>query len=549
MKKRILLYMLSLVIVSLAVTSALICLIFYDHLYGILKTEVRERALLLKDTAPNTADFISLSVSNMRLTVISANGAVIYDDDEEISSLPNHSDREEVIEALNTGAGESKRFSDTLSQETYYYAVLLPDGSVLRLAKTMSSIWGIYSKMIPIVILVVLVICIASYTLAGYLTKMIVDPINKVDLNTSKKLTVPYDELTPFLKTIGEQRSEIEKQMESLKERTNTIETIMESMNEGIVMVNRKGVILTVNKSIKSFFDVPNDAVGKNYQEYFRDIDLIENMRGALEGKRRETDFENGGRIFKVYFSPVSGSGVIILFMDISEKAKAETIRREFSANVSHELKTPLTTIYGNAEMLCGGMVIDKDKQLFYEKIKEEAGRMITLIDDIISLSKLDEDKGRDLYEEINISSVAVDAIKSLAKKASDNNIKVFLSGKEISIKANRSQIYELFYNLIDNAIKYNTPNGEVSVIIETEPQNNRIILSVSDTGIGIPKEAQERVFERFYRVDKSRSKQTGGTGLGLAIVKHIVKAYRGEIKLDSKPGHGTKITVYIPIC
>ncbi len=535
--------MLLLMVISLIVTAALICIVFYNQLSTTVQSEVRERANMLK-AAVTEGDYASLAISDMRLTIISAEGIVLYDDDEDASLLPNHLDREEVQEALASGTGESKRFSDTLGQETYYCAVQLGDGSILRVAKTMDSIWGMFGGALPVVIGVVLIISIVSYLLAGKLTRRIVEPINRVDLK--EKLSAPYDELAPFVKTIAEQQNEIARQMNSLQERADTIEALMDSMSEGIVIVNHQGTVLSINKSAAAFFSLPLQSAGKSFQELFRDIELIDNLRSALSGNRSELSYEQDGKIYRAYFSPVSGIGAIILFMDITAKANAEALRREFSANVSHELKTPLTTIFGNAEMLERGMVKDSDQQAFYQKIKTEAGRMIALIEDIILISRLDEDGGKELFEEVEILSVAAETIEALSPRAEERDVSLILSGDPVSLNANRSQIYELFYNLIDNAIKYNKEGGEVKVDIASSA--DEIILSVSDCGIGIPKEAQDHVFERFYRVDKSRSKQTGGTGLGLAIVKHIVMAHGGRISLDSRVGQGTTITVSIPI-
>ncbi len=538
MKRRILMNMLLLIMVSLLITSAAICVVFYNRLSQTVQNEVRERAEMLKKTVAS-GDYSALSIADMRLTVIGKDGAVLYDDDEQASALPNHADREEVAEARKTGQGESKRFSDTLGQETYYYALRLADGSVLRVAKTTSSIWGMFGGTLPVVGAVVLAISIFSYLLAGRLTKRIVEPINRVDLDQA--LSAPYDELAPLVKTIMQQRGEIRRQMASLQERADTIESLMNGMGEGIVMVNRQGAILSFNQSAAVFFAFPAQAEGRSFQEIFRDIELLENLRKALSGSRSETTFESGGKLYRVYFSPVSGVGAIILFMDMTEKARAETLRREFSANVSHELKTPLTTICGNAEMLCGGMVKEQDRQAFYEKIKDEAGRMIALIEDILLLSKLDENAAHALLEPVELRAVATEAAGALAAKAAENHIEIRVSGADARMEANRSQIYELFYNLIDNAIKYNRSNGEVRV--EIARADGQIKLTVSDTGIGIPKEAHDRVFERFYRVDKSRSKQTGGTGLGLAIVKHIVMAHGGTMEMKSTEGEGTSIS------
>ena len=540
MKKRIFLSIFLLTIISLLAVSAALCGVFYMELSSSVQGDVRERAAILKDTV--TADnFDSLVISDMRLTVIAPDGTVVYDNEQAADTLENHADREEIREALASGVGESRRYSDTLGQETYYYAVTLGNGGVLRLAKSTSSIWGMFGGAIPVISVVVLVMFAICYFLAVRLTKRIVDPINKVRID--EKLTAPYDELIPFVHTISQQREQIIRHMSDLRSRSNTIEAIMNSMSEGTILVNKDGVILSINRSAAAIFSIAGSADGKNILEILRDVELNESMRAALSGIRGEMNLAHNEKIYRVYFSPVTDSGAIILFLDITEKSMSEKLRREFSANVSHELKTPLTTIYGNAEMLASGMVRDGDKARFYGKIKDEAARLIALIEDIIKLSQLDEDSGNVNFEDIDPAGIAAAVIESLESKAMEKNVSVTVSGGGV-FRANRSQMTELFYNLIDNAIKYNEPDGTVKV--EIDVINSQAKITVSDTGIGIPTEVQSRIFERFYRVDKSRSKKTGGTGLGLAIVKHIVIAYGGSVEVQSEIGKGTRITAIL---
>ena len=487
----------------------------------------------------NSENYESLSVSDMRVTVIAADGQVLYDDGHDVSSMANHADREEVAEALSAGIGESKRFSETLGQETYYYAVMLEDGLILRLSKTANSIWGMFGEAIPVVIVVILVMIIVGYFFAVRLTKRIVEPINNVRINN--RLTAPYDELAPFVRTITEQRNQIERQISDMKKRSDTVDAIMNSMLEGIIIVDGHGMVLSVNKSASEIFSFQGSPVGKNILEILRDVELNENMRLALSGIRGEMNLSRADKIYRVYFSPVTDSGAIILFLDVTEKSMSEKLRREFSANVSHELKTPLTIIYGNAEMLENGMVKDQDKTRFYNKIKDEAARLIALVEDIMMLSRLDEESVDIVFENVDLASIANGVIESLETKIKELSLNITVSGEGI-FSANRSQMVELFYNLIDNAIKYNRPKGSVSVDISVNEKKAKI--SVADTGIGIPQEEQGRIFERFYRVDKSRSKKTGGTGLGLAIVKHIAMAYNGTVEVKSNEDEGTTITV-----
>ena len=540
MKRRILSSIFLLTTITLIVVSVALCAVFYLQLSSTVQREVRERAEILKDTiTAQNAD--ALVLSDMRLTIVADDGKVLYDDDQIAAQLPNHADREEIREALTSGIGESRRYSDTLGQETYYYAVKTGDGSLLRLAKTTSSMWGMFRGAIPIVLTVMLMLSAISYALAGRLTKRIVDPINHVQIN--EELVSPYDELAPFIRTISEQRTRISQQMVDLKNRTDTVDAIMDSMSEGVILVDNRGVILSINKSAADIFPIHESASGKNILEILRDVELNEAMQAALSGIRSEINLVHAMKTYRVYFSPVPDSGAVILFLDITEKARTEQLRREFSANVSHELKTPLTTIYGNAEMLCNDMVKEMDRPAFYVKIKGEAERLIALIEDIIMLSRLDEVGNHPPREQVDLTNVVEEVAESLSDAAMEQNITIAISGSGI-FPANRAQIFELCYNLIDNAIKYNKPGGSVNIALAAT--DNQAKLTITDTGIGIPKEERSRVFERFYRVDKSRSKKTGGTGLGLAIVKHIAMAYDGNIELHSNEGQGTSIIVWL---
>lgn len=545
MKKRIYLSMMLLTVISLLMVSVLLSFIFYAQFSSAVRAELRERAGMFTDNSSSTAlaELSATQSGSLRVTLVRPDGAVLYDNTIEKGELQNHLDRLEIAEALASGVGESKRFSNTLREETYYYAVRLTDGSVLRVAKTTDSIVGMFGGILPAVAGVVLAVTIAGYLLARGLTKRIVEPIHKVDLNAL--LHVPYDELAPFVGTIAEQRKHIAQQMADLQNRSQTIRAIMENMSEGMMLLNRQGVILSVNKSAAAIFEASTEVEGKNILELLRDVELLAHVRSALAGSRGDMSLERGGKTYRVYFSPVTGSGAMLLFLDITERMKAEAMRREFSANVSHELKTPLTSISGYAEMLCSGMVQENDKAGFYTKIKDEAARLIVLIEDILMISELDEQKGNERFEEVNLPAIAAETVESLGRKAEELQVSVHISGGDVRMQTNRSRMYELLYNLIDNGIKYNRPGGSVQVAVSQTAEQIRI--AVTDTGVGIPKEAQSRVFERFYRVDASRSKTTGGTGLGLAIVKHIAMAYDGKVELISRVGQGTTVTVTFP--
>ena len=544
MRKRIFRSIVALTVLCLLFVSAFLCLIFYNQLSFTVRENLQQRAEIFRESTSQTV-FETLAAAeqpDIRISLIARDGEVIYDNRSAAGTMPNHLDRTEVGEAIEHGSGASRRFSETLDEETYYFAVRLEDGNILRLSKTTSSIFGLYIESMPTVIGVIALAIIVGYLFAGNLTKRIVNPINRVDLTA--ELTSPYDELIPFVKTISQQKEHIDQQMMELKNRTNTIEAIMDSMSEGIIIIDPKGVVISVNKSAASFFEI-DTVEGKNILELFRRADLIENARSALNGTRNEMNIEHGDNVYRVYFSSVKNSGAILLFLDITERVNVERLRREFSANVSHELKTPLTSIFGHAEMLNSGMVKEGDEQGFYKQIQDEAARMIALIDDIILISKLDENDASDfeLLECVDLKAVAAEAVSALRQKADDKKVSITLSAEPVEMKANHSQIFELFQNLIDNSIKYNKQGGKINIELGFA-DDGRVNILIADTGIGIPENDKVRVFERFYRVDKSRSKSTGGTGLGLAIVKHIVFTHKGKIHLDSVENEGTTIQI-----
>jgi two-component system phosphate regulon sensor histidine kinase PhoR len=580
--------MMVLTVIALILISAAICFVFYGHLSGVVRGELRDWAGVFRqaDAATVLREVEGIEAADTRVTLIGPDGAVEYDNAVSAGDMENHAGREEVAEALASGAGESRRLSDTLGEETYYYAVRLNDGNVLRASRTTSSVWGLFRGSLPAVALAVLAVFIIGYFMARNLTKKIVAPINGVDLKEGP-VTPPYDELAPFVRTIEEQKEQLAVQYKDLKKRADTINTIMDNMKEGIIFVDERGVIVSINSSAGAILSADGPANGKSILEVIRDIDLMANVREALAGSHEEVVKEYDGRIYRVFISPVAEGGAIILLLDVTEKAMGEKLRREFSANVSHELKTPLTSIYGYAEMLYNGMISKSDEHKLLGKIKDEAQRMNTLIQDIILVSKLDEGGGEEAFEDVDLRAVALEALEALSLNAKENKVSVYISGGEggapdreersgadggdsggaliaragrasaVGIRADRSMMYELFYNLIDNAVKYNKPGGEVRVGIGRPDSPNgfgesglagpQVEITVADTGIGIPKESQSRVFERFYRVDKSRSKKKGGTGLGLAIVKHIVLLHGGRVSLESRENEGTVITVLLP--
>jgi two-component system phosphate regulon sensor histidine kinase PhoR len=534
--------MMLLTIISIFTLSAVLCFLFYHQFSTATRAGLKDSVQMFTNY---TAQSIMTEITNFkpehtRITLIRPDGKVIFDNSFEAADLPNHSEREEVRDALEIGIGESSRFSDTLKSQTYYYAVRIKDGSILRAAKTVNSVWGAFSASLPMVAAFILIILIAGYFLAGKLTQRIVKPINDMDLNSEN--TIPYDELAPFMLTIEHQRERIAQQIKDLQKRTDTISGIINNTSEGIILVDQNGIILSANQNAFVILEVEAVAEGKNILEILRDASILGNVRSAVSGIRKDINIERSGKVYHLFFSPVSNFGVMIMLLDITEKTTIEKMRREFSANVSHELKTPLTSIYGYSEMLYNGMVKESDQQEFFSKIKNESERLIALIEDIIMISKLDEAKGIEPFSSVDLSAVAKEAACAFSLKAAENNISVTLALETAVIRGNHSLIYEMFHNLIGNAIKYNKPKGSVN--ITTKATNGSAFFCVADTGIGIPQKDQERVFERFYRVDKSRSPKTGGSGLGLAIVKHAAIIHDAQITLNSRLNEGTSITV-----
>lgn len=544
MKKRIYLNMALLTSIAILLISIILCLVFYHQFSKQIKKGLREQAqvFLNDNTESALSELQFIEERYLRATLILNNGDVLFDNTSEAQSLENHLERTEVFEAIKYGDGESSRYSQTLGLRTYYYAIRLTDGSVLRLAKTNQSILGLFTTVLPIVVAVIFLVIAISYIVAARLTTHIVAPINKINLDG--ELSSPYDELAPLIRTISGQRKKIAEDFAAMQKVQDTIHAITENMNEGMLMVGAGGIILSINRSATKIFDTDSSFEGHNIRELSRDLSFINAIQKALSGDGGNMIFTKNSKIYNVLISPVFETGAILFLLDITEKARADERRREFSANVSHELKTPLTSIYGNAEMLYEGMVKEKDKQSFYEKIKKEASRLMILIEDIIKISELDEKNDVSQLETLELASLTAECKESLAQKAAEYSIKINIKGKGY-INGNRTMIREMIYNLLDNAIKYNKQNG--SVYVEVSEEHGKTKIALTDTGIGIPQNEQERIFERFYRTDRSRSKKTGGTGLGLAIVKHIVMAHSGSIKMTSKPEKGTKIIIYFP--
>ena len=547
MKKKISITMCLMTAVSVIITAVMISLVIYRKNYNEMKSMIRAEAEYISQ-AIDTEDINYLeSVKNVtpsRITWIDSNGNVIYDSAGE--NLSNHSDRPEIIDAVKNGSGESSRLSETFSEQTYYYAVKLTNGTILRMSDTTSSIYHDIFSALPYTVIVIAIIIILAIIVSNNETEKIIKPINELDLDNPSN-NLKYDELAPLLRRIEKQNSDIEKYISELKAKQVEFETVTENMSEGLIIINQKSTILSCNKSAVAILGggeynyISKSVFDLNHSKNF--VDAVEN---AVVGKHDETALTINNRSYMVITNPVKHfdkiSGAVIIIIDVTEKESREELRREFSANVSHELKTPLTAISGFAEIMKDGWAKPEDYQMFALKIYNETQRLINLIEDINKLSRLDENKIEITKESVDMLVLAKDAAARLSSKAKDKNISVTVNGDHGNITGVRQILDEMIYNLCDNAIKYNKKNGKVEVIVKDYISN--VSVTVKDNGIGIPAEDLDRVFERFYCVNKSHSKESGGTGLGLSIVKHGAIFHKAKINIDSTLGIGTSIEI-----
>jgi two-component system phosphate regulon sensor histidine kinase PhoR len=482
-------------------------------------------------------------IGDFRVTLIKSDGSVVSDSvDTDVNSMPNHSNRPEFEQAIKDGNGSSHRMSETLNKITYYYAEKTADGSVIRVAKTIDSIYGIFLFVIPSILIIMIGVFVVCTILTKRSTKKIIEPIKEMADNGNGS---PYDELLPLSQKIASQQRQIKRQMRRLQFEKDKISTLIENMAEGFILIDVDKKVLMSNYSASKLLGADDDGVtDKTLIAFSRNEVLNDCVDKALSGESKNGDTTVKGRALQIITNPVYSNGekngAICLIIDVSAKKKAEKMRREFTANVTHELKTPLTSISGYAEIIASGLVKPDDIPNFANKIHKESGRLLSLISDIMELSQLDEKFSDEEFAPVDLAGVAAEVAEDLRSNAEKHGITITVDTKTAVINGNRNQIYELIYNLCDNAIRYNRENGSVKII--TGDDNEHPFVKVADTGIGIPEKHHKRVFERFYRVDKSRSKETGGTGLGLAIVKHITERHGGEISLESSE-QGTTFT------
>ena len=521
----------------------------YDYFGGVEENQLRdELSLAAAAVEDGGTDYLSqLTADRCRLTWIAADGSVLYDTKTNAESLENHALRAEVSQALATGTGESTRYSSTLMEKTMYYAQRLDDGTVLRISISRATVGMIAVGMIQPLLIVLIVALILSGMLARRLSRRIVDPLNNLDLEHPLDNDA-YEELSPLLKRIHRQHVEIQTQLRELREKTDEFTQITGSMREGLVLLDEHGSILSINAAAQALFGADAQCVGRDFLTIERSHEISAAIQAAAADGHSEVRAERAGRVYQFDISRITSDGkflgTVILAFDITEQEFAERNRREFTANVSHELKTPLQGIIGSAELIENGMVKPEDLPRFVGHIHAEAARIVTLIDDIIRLSQLDEGDAMPT-EPVDLLAVSQEAAENLHDAAAARNVTVSVTGQPAVLPGVRRLIYEIVYNLCDNAIKYNRDGGRVDVTVAADTGGSSI--TVADTGIGIAPEHQGRVFERFYRVDKSHSKASGGTGLGLSIVKHAVQYHHGRIELESTPGTGTTIRAIFP--
>lgn len=489
-----------------------------------------------------------LPKQSQRITWIDADGTVLFDSYADVSQMENHGEREEVVKALKTGRGESTRYSTTLAEKTENYAIKLSDGTILRLSVTSLSALSIFLSMTQLLALVLVIALILAGFLASKTSKSIVKPLENVDLKHPEQAEI-YDEMAPFLRRIAVQNKLISKQMQDRQRRQREFETITENMQEGLLVLDAKGEVLSCNKGARRLLGVDHVPEKENVFALNRTEGFRRCITAALAGNHEEVTMESDSRSYQLLANPVTEdglvAGVVLLLFDNTEKADREKLRREFTANVSHELKTPLTSISGFAEIMKNGMVKAEDVPRFAHNIYDEAQRLISMVQDIIQLSRLDEAQETMEKTEVNVALITETVAKRLEGQAAQRNIVFHIETESAVLSGVPHVLEEMIYNLCDNAIRYNKDNGSVTLKVEKHPDD--ITVTVADTGIGIPYGEQERVFERFYRVSRSRSKEIDGTGLGLSIVKHGALLHQATVKMESEVDKGTTIRLIFP--
>lgn len=536
--------------VTLILTAVFTTLFQYRTTRENLQTQIEEEATYISEAFDTVESGARASlfdrigkISQNRITWISESGEVLYDNRADADNMDNHLSRPEVSEAASNGAGESERDSATRKTETLYYALRLSDGSLLRIAAESASLWGVLASTYSPLLLIAAVVLLLAGLIAFVLTRAIVRPFNTLDLKHPLE-NKTYDELSPLLRRLDKQNQESHEQVRLLTARQEEFDLITSGMQEGLVIFSKDGTVLSANAAARAIL---SGETGGSYLQLCREKHYLSVVESALAGKAKTKKMKQGGRVYTLTATPVQNAlnenAAVLFIVDITDSELSEKMRREFSANVSHELKTPLTSILGYAEIIGNGLAEESDIPKFADRIHKEAARLLTLIEDIIKLSQLDEDELRAEFVPVKLSELCQSVLQELSQKAEKAGVTLHFSGDEQTVSGFEPSLYEMIYNLCDNAIAYNKPGGSVNVSLEKTPEN-KIRLTVRDTGIGIAEEHLGRVFERFYRVDKSHSKETGGTGLGLSIVKHAALMHDAELSIESTPQVGTTVQI-----
>lgn len=553
MTRKIFQSIIAVVISVLLLSLALITGVLYNHFETTMLDQLRTTAQFAEQGVEQEgmAYFDSLHARNCRVTWIAADGTVKYDNRSDPKTMENHADRQEVREAMENDSGTSVRRSSTLSEHTMYYAKRLSDGTVLRLSMSQRSVLFLMGGMLSPLVFIFLAACLLAGVLSYRVSKKIVKPLSEIDLKHPEQVET-YDELSPFLQRIAAQNREIDARMAEIRKQQQEFSMITENMSEGLFVVDRNYQILSYNKSAMQIFGMDPRQEHENLLAVNRSEGFRNAVDSALKGRHTQENLELNGRVYQIIANAVCQPdfaedmvGAVILVLDVTEKEAQEQYRREFTANVSHELKTPLTSISGIAEIIRNGIVKPEDIPHFAGKIYDESQRLITLIGDIIKLSRLDENQVPMERETVDMLEMARDVVQQLSSVARKNGVTLVANGTHGQVQGVRQVLGEMVYNLCENAVKYNRAGGRVWV--DVQQVADHVVLRVKDTGIGIPAAEQGRIFERFYRVDKSHSKAVGGTGLGLSIVKHGAALHHATISVSSEPEQGTEITLTFP--
>lgn len=549
-KRKIFTNLFLLSILSILLTSLLISLMHFNNSTETMKTNLRNNANLVADLLNVNGYSVLEKIPNRaktdRITIVDPAGKALYDNRKSEPAMTDHSNRPEIIQAFAEGVGESRRFSETTSKDTFYYAVKLEDGNIFRVACDYPEFLKSLLASIPLLALIAVFVIMISLLLARRQSNAIVDPLNDLDLEQPMANNI-YDEIAPLISRISDQQNQIKLHMSELQEKQTEFNSVVNNMKEGLILLNQNANILTINESARSIFAAePGNYLGKKIFVLHRSSALQNLIEMALEGKSREDILTINGHHYQFLVNPVSVDdkikGVVLIILDITDKEQAEARRREFTGNVSHELKTPLTSIRGYAEIIHNGLVKPEDIPSFSGKIYREADRMLAMVNDIMTLSHLDEDLPDLRTGKVDLLPLIQDVVERVKPMAAENQISLIIDGENFQIEGIRQLLDEMFFNVLDNAIKYNRPGGSVRIMLNSDANYGKV--RITDTGIGIAREEQERVFERFYRVDKSHSRDSGGTGLGLSIVKHVAKIHRAKLELDSQMDIGTSITI-----